>query len=434
MMTASAGFVSGPRLRDDPALLKANRKAKKAQAKKEREERQEHRRFLREFRALARQSGIELADEELRILSFLGKCDLRSRMQGKQLLDGMLRAYRQTGILSGCSKPLNADLKPHSRPDAESPKKTGNASEEKLSAASALMQDSPPASKEEPPSLSMCGGTLGSESESPMLLHESAEFSSLCAADAVPEALQSAAAALPCQDKPAASAQEENVHEVRSQNTEDALWEEIEMLENSVKYWQNACETAEAALHKAEEARRRAEAAAFCKKVDAEWGAEAGKRLAQLVVNANRRIALSDALEIAEGVLPDRLTVLPSAYESARKLDGVSKRGNRLLTLLLKLGTEYFDVLVEKGDAEARKIFTPSEYAACESDTAAGGHLGRRREFVINGEAVRMEQHLKIGVSSDTSLTLRCYFVWKADARRFVIGYCGEHLPVALHK
>ena len=151
-------------------------------------------------------------------------------------------------------------------------------------------------------------------------------------------------------------------------------------------------------------------------------------------MNPNLSVTPVEALRTAAELFPNRIVVLPSAYESADKVDRNSKRGGRLLKLLLKLGTDYFDVLTEKGDAEARKVFSPSEYSACESDTVRTGGLGRLRDFVYDGAQIRMEQHLKIGIAANTSVTLRCYFAWIAQEKKFVIGYCGEHLPVASHR
>lgn len=112
----------------------------------------------------------------------------------------------------------------------------------------------------------------------------------------------------------------------------------------------------------------------------------------------------------------------------------MSTRGSRLQKLLVTLGTEYYEALAGKGDSEARRVFSSSEYSACESETVRSGGLGRLREFSYNGEQIRIEQHLKIGVAADTAKTLRCYFAWFADEQRIVVGVCGEHLAVASYR
>lgn len=215
----------------------------------------------------------------------------------------------------------------------------------------------------------------------------------------------------------------------------ELLWEEVESLEGQVRHWRSEYEEAQKELHEAHTARRRTEELLLAGKREEEWcSQETALTLARLVVNPNLRVTPVEALRTAAQLFANRIVVLPAAYESAEKVDRNFKRGGKLLKLLLKLGTDYYDVLTEKGDAEARKVFSPSEYSACESDTVRSGGLGRLRDFVYNGESVRMEQHLKIGIAADTSVTLRCYFAWIAEERKFVVGYCGEHLPVASHR
>lgn len=216
----------------------------------------------------------------------------------------------------------------------------------------------------------------------------------------------------------------------------ELLWEEVASLEAQVKHWRNECEASQKALHEAHSARRRTEElfVAARREEAVACPQETALTLARLCLNPNLSVTPGEALRTAAELFPNRIAVLPAAYESADKLDRNFRRGGKLLKLLLKLGTEYFDALVGKGDSVARTVFSSSEYSAQESDTVTNGALGRMRDFTYNGETYRMEQHLKIGIASDTSLTLRCYFTWIAGERKFVIGYCGEHLPVASHR
>ena len=216
----------------------------------------------------------------------------------------------------------------------------------------------------------------------------------------------------------------------------ELLWEEVESLEAQVRHWRSEYEDAQKELHEAHGARRRAEELLLAGKKEegSSCTTETALTLARLCVNPNMSVTPVEALRTVADLFPNRIVVLPSAYESADKVDRNFKRGGKLLKLLLKLGTDYFDVLTEKGDSAARKVFSPSEYSACESDKVRTGDLGRLRVFVYNGAQIRMEQHLKIGIAANTSVTLRCYFAWIAQEKKFVIGYCGEHLPVASHR
>lgn len=212
-----------------------------------------------------------------------------------------------------------------------------------------------------------------------------------------------------------------------------ALWAELEALETDAAYWKAECEAARAAKHDAEMALQRSRTTLASATADACDSAlsSASKRLARALIDPNAQVMPSEALRIAASLYPERICVLESAEASASEADRHFRNGRRLLRLLLKLATDYFDVLVEKGDAEARKVFSNSEYAATESDTVKNGPLGLKREFTYAGKRLRIEQHLKIGTAADKARTLRCYFAWVPETKKLVIGHCGEHLPVS---
>lgn len=215
-----------------------------------------------------------------------------------------------------------------------------------------------------------------------------------------------------------------------------ALWEEIERLEADSAHWKAACEEAKAAKHEAEAA-----LAGMKSVLQGRDGAEetirlkelscASRQLAKTLAHPDSAVTPSEALGIAASLYPDRICVLESASASAAKADRHFRNGRRLLRLLLKLADDYYDLLEEKGDAEARKVFSNAEYAAKESDATSGGRLGEMREFVYGGRRIRMSRHLRIGNAVDRTRTLRCYFAWVPEEGKIVIGYCGEHLPVS---
>ncbi|HET6410267.1 MAG TPA: hypothetical protein VFG14_20420 [Chthoniobacteraceae bacterium] len=109
-------------------------------------------------------------------------------------------------------------------------------------------------------------------------------------------------------------------------------------------------------------------------------------------------------------------------------------QGRQLLDMLVRLVTEYRTTLIDKGDSEARKHFGKNEYAAKESETVMKSPSMRRlRTFEYAGEPIEMFRHLKIGVDDDVGKTIRVHFHWDGDKKKVVLGYCGEHLPVASH-
>lgn len=157
------------------------------------------------------------------------------------------------------------------------------------------------------------------------------------------------------------------------------------------------------------------------------------ERLMQIAARGEAPTPL-DCLEIIESVYGDRCVILPSARASAAEAAHFLA-GRRLLDLTHRLVTEYRDRLLSGGgDSQARKVFGKNEYAAKESQTVTGNKaLRRARTFVYRGEEVLMLNHLKIGVDDDPSRTLRLHFHWDSQRALIVIGYCGEHLPVASH-
>ena len=138
-----------------------------------------------------------------------------------------------------------------------------------------------------------------------------------------------------------------------------------------------------------------------------------------------------DCLRLIETVYGDRCVILESARESASKMNRFS-RGRYLLDRLIRLVTVYKGELVRGGDAWAKHVFGPSEFAATESETITSNKtMVRARTFEYNGQQVPMFRHLKIGVADDQSKTIRVHFHWDSDREKIVIGYCGPHLPIS---
>lgn len=447
-MTLSVVTQSGVlSFRSEKHMRREVRNQRKAVAERARQERQYLRRMKRDVMKNVSPYGI-VTDDNLRVLSYRGLTDPLSLRQAQNVVARMIEDFRRHNAVE------EAGRKFAPKPQQVRPKKARPAPEPSVVALPKNFTTEWPSNVDPeeaveillPSSLRHVGGTLdgspvGEDPKGEFRLVEN-DCSSLFTADeaACGEIAKDAAEKAP--DEPmkvvgADAGDEEETGNERTISSESgasgsdaALWEEIEALENRVKHWQAECDAARTALFQANERTRRAEEA-FLSKVNGTQSDEGSHVLARLLMNPNARVTLSEALTTASSLYPEKMTVLPSAYESAEKLDDVSTRGGRLLKLLIKLGSEYYETLAGKGDSEARHVFSPSEYSACESETVRSGGLGRLREFYYNGKQICMEQHLKIGVAADTSKTLRCYFAWLAEERRLVIGYCGEHLPVS---
>ena len=135
-------------------------------------------------------------------------------------------------------------------------------------------------------------------------------------------------------------------------------------------------------------------------------------------------------LRIISDFIPERVTILESAYKSAKEM-GRFKNGRGLILKLWRLGNEYLDAFLTSGDSKAKEVFGKS-YSAKESETTTNNRrLSSLRKFNYNGQSIEMQRHLKIGVSQNVEQTLRVYFHVDQEEKKIIIGYCGEHLPVS---
>lgn len=148
------------------------------------------------------------------------------------------------------------------------------------------------------------------------------------------------------------------------------------------------------------------------------------------VLGGRTPLTVSGSLRIMASLLPDRLIVLPDAWKSAEEADRVFRNTETLMGLLATLAIDYVDAVRE--GRNPNDVFTRGRLSVHESETTAGNEeLSRARTFIDEkGRRITMTKHLKIGIASDRSLTLRIYFEWLPEENRVAIGYCGEHLPL----
>lgn len=150
---------------------------------------------------------------------------------------------------------------------------------------------------------------------------------------------------------------------------------------------------------------------------------------AKLVTRPNWEPTVEECLAYVEAFRPDRVTILDSAWESARE-SASFLMGRRLLSLLMRLVTEAVDQRAQGGDRRLASVFSTREYSPRETqETLAARDYAKRRTFRYMGEALLMEQHLRIGNSRDRGRCLRIYFDFAKKDGRVLIGWCGRHLP-----
>jgi len=137
-----------------------------------------------------------------------------------------------------------------------------------------------------------------------------------------------------------------------------------------------------------------------------------------------------ECLDLIESVYGDKCIVLSTAKGSAKEMNRFI-HGRQLLHMMRRLVTDYRSKLMDRGDAEARKVFGRNEYAAKESETVmANKPMRRQRIFEYEGQEVEMFSHLK-GIGADNNL--RVHFVWDPERQKIVVGYCGAHLDIPNH-
>jgi hypothetical protein len=140
-----------------------------------------------------------------------------------------------------------------------------------------------------------------------------------------------------------------------------------------------------------------------------------------------------ECLNLISDLFDDKCIILESARDSAKNMNRFMY-GRRLLKNLHLLVTNYRDKLIEGGDSIARTVFGRNEYAATESETVTSNpEMRKMRTFEYNGQKIEMFRHLKLGVEDSATKTIRVHFFWDSDNKKIVIGYCGEHLPIASH-
>ncbi len=143
---------------------------------------------------------------------------------------------------------------------------------------------------------------------------------------------------------------------------------------------------------------------------------------------SSERYFVEDSLAIMQATFPERLVVLPNAFDSARE-SRTFREKKRAFNLLWKLATDYYQTLCEgKPDAQARQIFG-DDFSAKESETVEKNAVARQlRIFTYKGNDYEMMAHLRIGTKDSVADTLRVHFRWFADEQKIVIGHCGRHL------
>ena len=151
-----------------------------------------------------------------------------------------------------------------------------------------------------------------------------------------------------------------------------------------------------------------------------------GIRKALTVVPEN----LTQLLDLAKALYPDRIVILPDAYRSAKKFDGIlTEEWEILVATATTLWDLCFKETVNDRLGSEFKKRTGYELARGESGTTcAMPNLMKLRKRMYKGKEVDISPHIK---GRNVKTAFRLHFYIDRDEEKIVIGHAGEHMNTA---
>ena len=151
-----------------------------------------------------------------------------------------------------------------------------------------------------------------------------------------------------------------------------------------------------------------------------------GIRKALTVVPEN----LTQLLDLAKVLYPDRIVILPDAYRSAKKFDGIlTEEWEILVAVATTLWDLCFKETVNDRLGSEFKKRTGYELARGESGTTcAMPNLMKLRKRMYKGKEIDISPHIK---GRNIKAAFRLHFYIDRDEEKIVIGHAGEHMDTA---
>ena len=148
-----------------------------------------------------------------------------------------------------------------------------------------------------------------------------------------------------------------------------------------------------------------------------------GIRKALTVVPEN----LTQLLDLAKVLYPDRIVILPDAYRSAKKFDGIlTEEWEILVAVATTLWDLCFKETVNDRLGSEFKKRTGYELARGESGmTCAMPNLMKLRKRMYKGKEIDISPHIK---GRNIKAAFRLHFYIDRDEEKIVIGHAGEHM------
>lgn len=145
--------------------------------------------------------------------------------------------------------------------------------------------------------------------------------------------------------------------------------------------------------------------------------------------------SLPDVLDWVHALFPDRLVFTPEARASAQKA-AINKKPKELrgvYEMLRSMATALHDIFLLRNAKDPVNDFrnaTGFDLTLTEGKTTKkDAGLMKSRKLHFDGREIDISPHVKFG--NDTTYAVRVHFSVDQEARRLIVGHCGDHLDTA---
>lgn len=140
---------------------------------------------------------------------------------------------------------------------------------------------------------------------------------------------------------------------------------------------------------------------------------------------------LTDVLEYASELWPDRIAITDKAWKSAEEWNDDAGDVAEEYDIVKSAATVLYDLhsgirSVEGEFTECFKSLTGFDLAHKEGSlTKKNKDMMRQRECIYEGKSYMADAHIK---GRNSSIGFRLYYAWDAERKLLIVGHCGHHL------
>jgi hypothetical protein len=143
---------------------------------------------------------------------------------------------------------------------------------------------------------------------------------------------------------------------------------------------------------------------------------------------------LTEVLQRARTEYHNKIIILDSAMKSARQ--STFRPPTRVWEIILALVEKYDHILQRSNQNKSVNLQESLRETTAASVLDISNKeskptmdaFGEQRRFRYKKRNIEMQTHIKIGTQHDQSKTLRLYFCFDKETKKFIIGHCGKHL------